>query len=117
MKEQGHYETPLLWKDEPIMQNSRAMEVSRLHSTERKLKKDPELTVKYKKVINNYVNRGHPKKMTHEEAKLRRNPPEVRVTSGQKPCTKMIKIVLQTSAQYLLKNKSFLATPNAKNNC
>ena len=26
--------------------------------------------VKYKKVINDYVNRGHAKKMTHEEAKL-----------------------------------------------
>ena len=70
VKEQGHYKTPLLWKGEPIMQNSRAMAVSRLHSTERKFKKDPELTVKYEKVINDYVNRGHPKKMTHEEAKL-----------------------------------------------
>ena len=30
--------------------------------------------------------------------KLRRNPPDVGVTSGQKPCTKTIYIVLQTSA-------------------
>ena len=28
---------------------------------------------------------------------LRRNPPEVRVTSGQKSCTKIIYVVLQTS--------------------
>ena len=28
---------------------------------------------------------------------LRRNPPEVRVTSGQKPSTKIIYIILQTS--------------------
>ena len=28
---------------------------------------------------------------------LRRNPPDVGVTSGQKPCTKTIYIVLQTS--------------------
>ena len=28
---------------------------------------------------------------------LRRNPPDVRVTSGQKPSTKIIYIVLQTS--------------------
>ena len=28
---------------------------------------------------------------------LRRNPPDVGVTSGQKPCTKIIYIVLQTS--------------------
>jgi len=31
--------------------------------------------------------------------KLRRNPPEVRVTSGQKPSTKVIYIVLQTSVR------------------
>ena len=30
---------------------------------------------------------------------LRRNPPEVRVTSGQKPSTKNINIVLQSSVQ------------------
>ena len=29
--------------------------------------------------------------------KLRRNPPDVGVTSGQKPCTKIIYVVLQTS--------------------
>ena len=70
MKERGHYKTPLLWKGEPILPNNRAMVVSRLHSNERKLKKDPELAVKYKKVINDYVNRGHAKKTTHEDAKL-----------------------------------------------
>ena len=31
------------------------------------------------------------------EEVLRRNPPDVGVTSGQKPCTKIIYIVLQTS--------------------
>ena len=40
---------------------------------------------------------------------LRRNPPHVGVTSGQKPCTKIIYIVLQ--------NNSFLATPNVENEC
>ena len=33
------------------------------------------------------------------QQKLRRNPPEVRVTSGQKPSCKIIYIVLQTSVQ------------------
>ena len=31
---------------------------------------------------------------------LRRNPPEVRATSGQKPYTKIIYIVLQTSVGF-----------------
>ena len=51
---------------------------------------------------------------------LRRNPPEVRVTSAQKPCTKIIYIVLQTSVglfQISSQNNSFLATPNVENEC
>ena len=40
---------------------------------------------------------------------LRRNPPEFRVTSGQKPSTKIIYIASQ--------KKSFLATPNVENEC
>jgi len=52
---------------------------------------------------------------------LRRNPSEVRVTNGQKPSTKIIYIVLQTSvglSKYLLKKKkSFLAPPNVENKC
>ena len=35
---------------------------------------------------------------------LRRDPPEVRVTSGQKPSTKIIYIVLQTSVGLFFKN-------------
>ena len=51
---------------------------------------------------------------------LRRNPPDVGVTSGQKPCTKTIYIVLQTSVrlfQLSSQNNSFLATPNVENEC
>ena len=51
---------------------------------------------------------------------LRRNPPDVGVTSGQKPCTKIIYIVLQTSVglfQLSSQNNSFLATPNVENEC
>ena len=33
-------------------------------------------------------------------AELRQNPPDVGVTSGQKPCTKTIYIVLQTSVGF-----------------
>ena len=63
VKERDHYKTPSLWKGEPVMPNNRAMVVSRLHATERKLKKDPELALKYKKVINDFVNRRHAKKI------------------------------------------------------
>ena len=51
---------------------------------------------------------------------LRHNPPDVGVTSGQKPSTKIIYIVLQTSVglfQLSSQNNSFLATPNVENQC
>ena len=51
---------------------------------------------------------------------LRRNPPAVRVISGQKPCTKIIYIVMKTSVGLFSissKNNSFLTTPNVENEC
>ena len=51
---------------------------------------------------------------------LRRNPPDVGVTSGQKPSTKIIYIVLQTSVGLFKlpsQNNLFLATPNVENEC
>ena len=51
---------------------------------------------------------------------LRRIPPDVGVTSGQKACTKIIYVVLQTSVglfQLSSQNNSFLATPNVENEC
>ena len=58
VKEEGHYKTALLWKRKPALPNNHAMAVSRLHSTERKLKRMPELAEKYQNVINDYVTKG-----------------------------------------------------------
>lgn len=46
------------------------MAESRLHSTERKLAKQPELAQKYQEVINEYTVKGHCKKPTTEESIL-----------------------------------------------
>ena len=70
VKEGGHYKTPLLWKLEPALPTNRAMAVSRLHCTGRKLKRNPQLAEKYQNVINNYVCKGHAQRMTQEEAKV-----------------------------------------------
>ena len=69
VKEEGHYKTALLWKGEPSLPNNGAMVLLRLHSTERKLKKNPELARKYRDVINSYISKGHAKKLTPEESK------------------------------------------------
>ena len=70
VKEESHYKTPLLWDAEPNLPNNRAMAVSRLHCTEKKPKKNPELAKKYQDVISVYVAKGHARKMTPEEAKI-----------------------------------------------
>ena len=60
------------------------------------------------------------KKVGSDDQVLWRNPPDVGVTSRQKPCTKIIYIVLQTSVglfQLSSQNNSFLATPNVENEC
>ena len=61
------------------------------------------------------------KSLKHDQYNnLRRNPPEVQVTSGQKPCTNIIYIVLKTSAGLFSissKNNSILTTPNVENEC
>ena len=70
VKKEGHYKTALLWKREPALPNNHAMAVSRLHSTERKLKRIPELAEKYPNVINDYVAKGYAQRMTQEKAKV-----------------------------------------------
>ena len=65
VKEESHYKTPLLWDGEPNQPtNNRAMAVSRLHPTEKKLKKNPELAKKYQDVISVYVAKVHARKMS-----------------------------------------------------
>ena len=70
VKEESHYKTPLLWDGKPNLPNNRAMAVSRLHSTEKKLKTNPELAKKHQDVISDYVAKGHARKMTPEEATI-----------------------------------------------
>ena len=70
VNEEGHYKTALLWEREPALPNNHAMTVSRLHSTENKLKINPELAEKYQNVINDYVIKGYAQRMTQEEAKV-----------------------------------------------
>jgi len=70
VKEENHYKTVMLWKRGSALSNNHAMAVSRLHSTEKKLKRNPELAEIYQNVINNYVTKGHAQRMTKEEAKV-----------------------------------------------
>jgi len=72
----------------------------------------------YQGVWANHRGDCNGKRERHQTKGLRRNPPEVRVTSGQRLCTEIIYIVWQTFVelfQISSRKKSFIATPNVKN--
>ena len=120
MKEEGHYKTALLWKGDPNFPNNRAMAVSRLHSTERKLKKNPEPARKYQDVINSYISKGHAKKLTPEESKEVTSKtwylPHHAVLNPNKPGK--VRIVFDAASKYdrVCLNDKLLTGPDLLNN-
>ena len=65
------YETGLLWKaDNMTMPNSKAMATRRLCSTEKRLNGNTEKAAAYQATIESYLEKGHAKKLSVEEAKV-----------------------------------------------
>ena len=63
----GHYQLPLLWKkDYPSLPNNFEMVKQRLSSLKRRLLKDPSLKAKYTEVVENYVSKGHARRMNFD---------------------------------------------------
>ena len=67
-KRGNHFDTGLLWKENnPILNYNKGMVVHRSHLTERKFTKNNGLAIKYKDTINEYISKGYPRKLSHEE--------------------------------------------------
>ena len=63
----GHYQLPLLWKDqEPSLPNNIPMAKRRLLSLKKRLSKNPSLKQKYKDVIDTYLAKGYAKQIPTE---------------------------------------------------
>ena len=61
------YQISVPWKSErPQLPNNRQMAVSRLTSTEKNLKKNPEVAAEYQKTIDAYVSKGYLRKVNLE---------------------------------------------------
>ena len=61
------YQIGVPWKSErPQLPNNRQMAVSRLTSTEKNLKKNPEVAAEYQKTIDAYVSKGYLRKVDLE---------------------------------------------------
>jgi len=57
-KTDGRYETGLLWRnDNPLLLNNKQLALSRLESLERKLKRQPQFSVKYQETLNQYISK------------------------------------------------------------
>ena len=55
--------------DQPSLINNRNLACTHLYSLERKFKRDLSLVAKYKQTLNEYINKGHAKKLTEKESK------------------------------------------------
>ena len=65
---EGHYKTGLLWKnDNPQLPNNRKVAELRLSSLKRKFQKDPELKSKYRRTMQDYIDRGYARKLSKLE--------------------------------------------------
>ncbi|KAK3726367.1 hypothetical protein QZH41_006069 [Actinostola sp. cb2023] len=65
------YEVGMLWRDQDVeFPDNRVMAEKRLKSTERRLKRDETLAVKYCAIIDDYVNKGYAKKLSPKEASM-----------------------------------------------
>jgi hypothetical protein len=70
----GHYQLDLPFRDEPRLPNNRSLAERRLRSLKIRLKRDQDLYEKYKKGINDNVEKGYASKV--EEGRAENNPVE-----------------------------------------
>ena len=68
-KVDNHHTVGLLWtEDKTILASNRFTAMSRFLGLEKRFKRDPLLAEKYKETINQYIEKGHTKKLTNDTA-------------------------------------------------
>jgi len=68
----NRYEVGLMWKSEQVrLPDNRKVALRRLFSQERRFENDPEYARKYNAVIEEYINLGHARYLSKEEAERR----------------------------------------------
>ncbi|KAK3726555.1 hypothetical protein QZH41_001957 [Actinostola sp. cb2023] len=66
----GHYETGLLWRaDDPRLPNNKGVAETRLQRLRRKFRCDTEFEEKYRKVMEEYIERSYARKLSADEIK------------------------------------------------
>lgn len=118
---EGHYETGLLWKnDNPQLPNNRKIAEARLSSLKRKFQKDPELEGKYRRTMQDYIDRGYARKLSNLEAKTTSSKtnylPHHAVLNPNKPGK--VRVVFDAAAKHegTSLNQNLLQGPDMTNN-
>ncbi|XP_068749478.1 uncharacterized protein [Montipora capricornis] len=64
----GHYQMGLLWRDDnPVLPYNRPLAEARLQYLKRRFRRDPEMEVKYRDVIQDCVDKGYARKLNKQE--------------------------------------------------
>ena len=121
VKKGKQYEVGMLWADDDVsLINNRELAVTRLKSTEKRLRRLPDIKASYKKIMKQYVDDGHARKLTSsecEESAGRTNYiPHHFVLEPNKP--DKIRIVFDAAAKYKndCLNDHLLPGPDLLNN-
>ncbi|XP_044175961.1 uncharacterized protein LOC114968359 [Acropora millepora] len=65
----GHYQMGLLWKHEdPHLPFNRSLAETRLKALKGRFRRSPELEMKYRSVVNDYIAKGYARQLSKEEA-------------------------------------------------
>jgi hypothetical protein len=117
----GHYETGLLWKDDSTqLPNNRVIAEARLKSLKRKFQRDQDFEERYSNVVQDYINRGYARKLSHDEAETKgartNYLPHHGVTNPNKPGK--VRVVFDAAAKYdgTSLNQNLLQGPDMTNN-
>ena len=70
----GHYQMGLLWKHEdPYLPFNRSLAETRLKALKGRFRRNPELEMKYRSVVNDYIAKGYARQLSEEEASSKSN--------------------------------------------
>ena len=116
----GHYQMDLPFKEPPSFPNNRVQAEKRLSSLKVRLKKDPELHMKYSKGIQDYVEKSYAEKIPEDQISNSDEPavwylPHHPVFHPQKP--EKVRIVFDCAATFgnVSLNKKLLQGPDMTN--
>ena len=117
----GHYQLALPWRYRPpSLKNNRCVALRRLHFLEKRFKKDPSLMEKYCKTVNDYIAKGHARKVPDDQIDPGGKPlwylPHHSVIHEHKPGK--VRVIFDCAARFgdTLLNDQLLQGPDLTNN-